>query len=44
MLFAHIMNNQIITILIKNDFDYQIEISQKFKLGIIIELNYKNCF
>ena len=38
------MNNRIIVILIKNNFDYQIEISRKFKLGIIIELDYENYF
>ena len=42
--FAHIMNNRIITVLIKNDFDYQIEIFRKFKLEIIIKLDYENCF
>ena len=38
------MNNRITVILIKNDFDYQIEIFRKFKLEIIIKLDYKNCF
>ena len=42
--FTHIMNNRIIIILIKNNFDHQIEISRKFKLEIITKFDYKNCF
>ena len=35
------INNKIIKIFIKNDFDYQIKISRKLRLSVVIKIVFK---
>ena len=33
-----------IKILVKNDSDHQMKILRKFRLNVVIKIDYKNCF
>lgn len=44
VLFAHMVDSGISTVLARNDSDRQIKIPQKLRLGAVTKLTYKNCF
>lgn len=44
VLFAYIINSRTTAVLAKNDSDHQVEIPRKFRLGVVTELDYENCF
>ena len=42
--FIYIINNKMIDIFVKNNFDYQIKIPRKFRLDAITKIDYENYF
>ena len=44
VLFAYLVNYEIIGILVRNNSSKSIQVPRKFKLSKVLEIDYENCF
>ena len=44
ILFAHLVDYEMTGVLVRNDSSKPVQVPRKFKLGRVLEIDYKNCF